>query len=135
MNTFRKLASHSFLCAALAGLFGGCVYYGKDSDRTTGRVIDDRNVTSRVTSVLDESPVYKFPNVRVSTYNGVVQLSGFVIKDEQKIEAAELARRVPGVTEVINNISLAPMGATGAPAVSPVRGPSRNARTNVPPGS
>src|SRR6185436_2056092 len=118
MNTPGKRTWHYLSCVALAGALVGCVYYGKDSDRTTGRVIDDRNVTSRVTSVLDDSPVYKFPNVRVSTYNGVVQLSGFVIKDEQKIEAAELARRVPGVTEVINNISLAPMGsATVEPVV------------------
>ena len=131
MKTFGKQTLRFFLCVASAGALFGCAYYGKDSDRTTGRVIDDRNISSRVTSVLDESPVYKFSNVRVTTYKGVVQLSGFVIKDEQKIEAAELARRVPGVTEVINNISLAPMASPVEPAVRP----ARNARANVPPGS
>ena len=47
------------------------------------------------------------------TYGGVVQLSGFVGTDDQKTKAAELARNVDGVREVINNISLKPT-ATGA---------------------
>lgn len=96
-----------------AALLTGCVYHG-DSYRTTGRVIDDRAIAGRVNEALEDSPVYKFPNVRVAAYNGVVQLSGFVIKDEQKSEAAELARRIPGVTEVINNISLAPTTPSGS---------------------
>ena len=108
----------------------GCVYQGNsDPNRTTGRVIDDRNVNSRVADALSDSPVYKFPHVRVSTFNGVVQLSGFVVKDEQKMEAAELARRVPGVIEVINNISLAPVG-TPSGGYEPA-GRTRDGRTNA----
>jgi hypothetical protein len=42
------------------------------------------------------------------------------------MEAAELARRVPGVTEVINNISLAPIGSGGDPLVR-----QRSGRTNA----
>jgi len=87
--------------------FTGCM---SDYDRSSGRVIDDRGITGKVRSNLNNSPVYKFPHVAVATYNGVVQLSGFVYKDEQKNEASELAKRVPGVTEVINSISLAPPG-------------------------
>jgi len=68
-----------------------------------------------VKSTLRNSPVYKFPNISVNNYDGVVQLSGFVYKEEQKAEAADLARRVPGVTEVINNVSLVPT-AMGGPA-------------------
>ena len=101
------------VCLFAMGLVGCAYDTSSDPNRTTGRAIDDRNINARVAGALKDSPVYKFPHVRVSTFNGVVQLSGFVVKDEQKGEAAELARRVPGVTEVINNISLAPVGAPG----------------------
>ena len=82
------------------------------SERSAGRQLDDRIVNSKVKDALDDAPVYKFPEVRVMTYGGTVQLSGFVSSEEQKTKAAELAKRVDGVHEVINNISLKPT-ATG----------------------
>jgi osmotically-inducible protein OsmY len=113
-RTLGKLRLHA-MCGILAAGLAGCAYYGdSDPNRTTGRVIDDKNITKRVAEALENSPVYKFPQVKVATFNGVVQLSGFVVKDEQKMEAAELARRVAGVTEVINNVSLAPIGSVEA---------------------
>jgi hypothetical protein len=88
----------------------GCM--SSSSERSAGRQLDDRIVNSKVKDALDDAPVYKFPEVRVMTYGGVVQLSGFVSSEEQKTKAAELAKKVEGVHEVINNISLKPM-ATG----------------------
>lgn len=78
------------------------------SERSAGRQLDDRIVNSKVKDALDDAPVYKFPEVRVMTYGGVVQLSGFVNDEEQKAKAGELARKVEGVHDVINNISLKP---------------------------
>ena len=129
MKAFGKLPLY-VLCSALSAGILGC-YHSTDPNRTTGRVIDDRNINSRVAGALTDSPVYKFPHVRVSTFNGVVQLSGFVVKDEQKMEAAELTRRVPGVVEVINNISLAPVGTPSDAYVPPARS-TVPARTNAP---
>ena len=129
MKTFAKLAGYILSAVFAVGLVGCAYHTSSDPNRSTGRVIDDKNINSRIADALDDSPVYKFPHVRVSTFNGVVQLSGFVVKDEQKAEAAELARRVPGVTEVINNISLAPVGAPGAYDAS---GRIRDSRTNTP---
>src|SRR5438067_2518925 len=114
------IKKNSNLIGCLLPLFAtllvtGCI---SDYDRSTGRVMDDRGIAWKVKSALNGSPVYKFPHVAVNTYNGVVQLSGFVYKEEQKAEATELAKRVPGVTEVINNVSLAPPPVTamkGAP--------------------
>jgi osmotically-inducible protein OsmY len=82
------------------------------SDRSAGRQLDDRIVNSKVKDSLEDHPTFKFPEVRVMTYGGVVQLSGFVNTDEQKQKAGDLARKVDGVHEVINNISLKPT-ATG----------------------
>ena len=94
--------------AILAVLTAGILGCAKDPYRSSGRVMDDRNVKNRVKSALEDSPVYKFPHVEVSTYNGTVQLNGFVHRDEQKAVAADLARSIEGVRNVINNISIIP---------------------------
>jgi hypothetical protein len=108
-STLRKTVLAGGLAACVAMLGAGCV---NTSERTAGRQIDDRIVNSRVKDALNDSPTYKYDEVRVMTYGGVVQLSGFVGTEDQKNKAAELARRVDGVHEVINNISLKPT-ATG----------------------
>src|SRR5437867_10307928 len=105
---------NALLCSFVvsATLLAGCA---SDYDRSSGRVIDDRSIASKVQHNLKASPVYKFPHVTVATYNGTVQLSGFVYEEEQKNEAGDLAKRVPGVSQVINSISMAPpaVGGTG----------------------
>ena len=107
----KKAVLASGLAASVALMtWTGCM--SSNSDRSAGRQLDDRIVNSKVKDALDDAPVYKFPEVRVMTYGGVVQLSGFVSSEEQKTKAAELAKRVEGVHEVINNISLKPT-ATG----------------------
>ena len=93
--------------------FTGCSTWGhKDSDRSAGRVVDDRKITSAVEDQLKAETVYKFSDVDVRTFNGVVQLSGFVTTDGQKQRAGELAQRVPGVAEVVNSIALKPEALT-----------------------
>jgi hyperosmotically inducible protein len=44
--------------------------------------------------------------VKVQTFKGVVQLSGFVNSRDQKNRAGDLARKVEGVKEVENNITV-----------------------------
>jgi osmotically-inducible protein OsmY len=70
--------------------------------------MDDRSISERVAERLKNEPTYKFTDVDVRTFGGVVQLSGFVNTDEQKSRAGELAQGVGGVSKVINNISLKP---------------------------
>jgi hypothetical protein len=70
-------------------------------------VVDDKNIAKQVKAELESEPVFKFNNVDVKTYEGVVQLSGFVSSEEQKQRAGQLAQ-VPGVVRVINNITLKP---------------------------
>jgi hyperosmotically inducible periplasmic protein len=116
------------MIAALAGGVAGCA---KDPYRSSGRVIDDRMVQKRVKSALNDSPVYKFPHLDVNTYNGIVQLNGFVHREEQKAVASEVARSIDGVREVINNISIIPPepvygGTVDAKAGERVRGTGTN---------
>jgi BON domain-containing protein len=94
------------LSGALA-IFGltGCI---STADRSAGRVLDDKLISSKVKKELDNAPVYKFTDVKVNTYRGVVQLSGFVDTDEQKQKAGEIAKQIGWVREVMNNISIKP---------------------------
>lgn len=104
------------VAVGLTGLTAaGCKSHG---DRTAGRYHDDKEVTSHVKKGLEEEPVYKFPDVQVSTFAGVVQLSGFVDTVDQKNRASEIARRTEGVNQVINSLVLKPQQAhMGTPPV------------------
>jgi hyperosmotically inducible protein len=105
------------LAAAGTLVFAGCQ---STSDRTAGRVVDDRMVQSKVKGALNDSSIYKFEEVEVKTHNGVVQLSGWATTEEQKNKAAEIARRVEGVHQVINNIAIK-LTPTGRDNVYPIR--------------
>jgi len=101
--------------AVVTGLTGCSTFERNTSERTAGRIVDDRKIASNVRSELRKEPVYKFHDVDVKTFDGVVQLSGFVNSDDQKRRAEELARQVPGVIEVQNSISLKPNVGTYSP--------------------
>src|SRR5262249_11474040 len=84
----------------------GCQMTKGDGDRTAGRVLDDNNITAKVETALRNAANYKYNDVSVSTYRGVVQLSGWTGSDDQKETATRLAKSVPGVSDVVNNISV-----------------------------
>ena len=128
MKIKQRLAG-AVMIAVVAGGIAGCA---NDPYRSSGRVLDDRMVNGRVKDALSDSPVYKFPQVDVKTYNGIVQLNGFVHREEQRSVAAEMARDIPGVREVINNITILPQDAIYGGTVDPktgVRGTGANVRS------
>jgi hyperosmotically inducible periplasmic protein len=103
----------SSLCMAMclgltltAGVIGftGCA--GDRYNRSTGEYIDDKALTTRVSSALSDNAEYKFGDVVVNVFRGTVQLSGFVNTSDQKSRAAEVARSVNGVRDVVNNITI-----------------------------
>ncbi|HWY74590.1 MAG TPA: BON domain-containing protein [Verrucomicrobiae bacterium] len=81
--------------------------------RSAGTYIDDRLVASRVKGALNHATIYKFSNVDVTSFNGTVQLNGFVASPEQKEQAGDIASKVDGVRQLVNNITIQPMGQTG----------------------
>lgn len=82
----------------------GCA--SDEPQRTAGQSIDDQAMSRRVQEALSTDPAYKFTDVKVVAYQGKVQLSGFVDKGEQKGQAEDIARKVPGVKEVRNDITM-----------------------------
>jgi hypothetical protein len=63
--------------------------------------------------------MFKYRDVRVDAFDGVVQLGGFVNSDEQKERAAQLSQNVEGVRQVLNNIALKPQPQYMTPTGSP----------------
>jgi len=110
MANFRNSILIGGISAALAlTCLTGCESWGhRNDERSEGRASDDNRITSKVKDELDRETVYKFSNVDVRTFNGVVQLSGFVNNEDQKQRAGEIASKVSGVGQVINNIALKP---------------------------
>jgi osmotically-inducible protein OsmY len=104
----RSFNTYLLLGAASVLALTGCESYHNraSGDRTEGRMVDDHRITAQIKSDLNHEPVYKFNDVDVKTFNGVVQLSGFVNTEDQKRRAAEIAQSAPGVAQVQNAISL-----------------------------
>ena len=101
------LAKHLLSVALAAGMMlmaTGCASDGPQ--RTAGQSLDDEAISRRVQEALSSDPAYKFPEVKVVTYQGKVQLSGFVDKGEQKGQAENIAKKILGVKEVKNDITM-----------------------------
>ena len=79
---------------------------GSRYEQSTGERIDDHGTSSRVKTALAEDTKYKYDGVSVETFKGTVQLSGFVNSRDQKNRAGDLAKKVTGVREVANNITV-----------------------------
>ncbi|HTD66527.1 MAG TPA: BON domain-containing protein [Candidatus Limnocylindria bacterium] len=89
---------------AMTGSLTGCA--GDRYTQSTGEHIDDKAESTRVRGALSDDTQYKYDDVKVQTFKGVVQLSGFVNSREQKNRAGDLAKKVEGVKEVENNITV-----------------------------
>lgn len=80
---------------------------------SAGQFIDDAMVTTRVKSRLAADEKVSAMDVGVETNNGIVQLSGFVGSEGEKMRAEEIARQVPDVRSVNNGIIVQREGAAG----------------------
>jgi osmotically-inducible protein OsmY len=88
----------------LCTLVTGCA--GDRTHQSTGEAIDDEGISMHVRSALSDDPEYKYDGVQVKTFKGEVQLSGFVDTSTQKSRAGDLAKKVNGVKDVENNITV-----------------------------
>lgn len=111
MQNIRNIMAIGRISAVIcAAALAGCSSTDSSSDdqRSEGRTRDDKSITEAVEKKLKSDPLYKFESVKVNTFGGVVQLSGFVDNQEQARHAEELTRSVGGVTQLINGLALKP---------------------------
>lgn len=79
-----------------------------DANRSTGEVIDDATITTKVKAALIADETTKAHQINVDTNSGIVELGGFVDSDTAKNRASEVARGVSGVKEVRNDLQVKP---------------------------
>lgn len=83
----------------IAGL-AGCA----NSGEKTGSYVDDSWITTKVKSEMVADKSVKARDINVNTNKGVVTLSGTADSWDESNKAAEIARKVKGVTMVENDI-------------------------------
>ncbi|MCD6705453.1 MAG: BON domain-containing protein [Thiobacillus sp.] len=103
MKPVNKYLSAVFLAVSLASVVG-CA--PTPTQQGTGEFVDDAVITTKVKAALVEDPITKATEIKVKTFKGKVQLSGFVSSQEAMNRAVELARGVKGVTSVRNDMLL-----------------------------
>jgi osmotically-inducible protein OsmY len=71
---------------------------------STGEYVDDSVITTKVKSLLAEDDFLRSFQIGVETFQGTVQLSGFVNSRQAVDKAGEITRSVKGVRSVKNNL-------------------------------
>jgi len=71
---------------------------------STGEYVDDSVITTKVKSLLAADDFLKSFQISVETYQGTVQMSGFVNSQKAVDKADEIVRSVKGVKSIKNNL-------------------------------
>jgi osmotically-inducible protein OsmY len=90
------------VCIGLLSSFMGCAATQKHE--STGQYVDDSVITTKVKTAIFNEATLKTLQINVKTYQGVVQLSGFVDSVQSISKAGEVARRVENVISVKNDL-------------------------------
>ena len=88
----------------LTSALAGCATYAKcGSNDCSG----DAKITANVQSLLNRHPDLEGPNsIEVQTKDHIVYLNGYVATGLQSQTAASVAQQAPGVTQVVNLITV-----------------------------
>lgn len=96
IKTIGKLCISAMLFLSVLGC--------STTDETAGNYIDDTVITTKVKTALFNEKDLKSSQIKVETFKGKVQLSGFVSSAKNVEKAVEAARHIKGVKIVINNM-------------------------------
>jgi hyperosmotically inducible protein len=100
LNTYLS----AVLLAVTLGAAAGCA--STPTQQGTGEFVDDAVITTKVKAAIVEDPLTKVLEIKVKTFKGEVQLSGFVSSRAAANRAVELARGVKGVTAVKDDMEI-----------------------------
>lgn len=100
MKKLNRLWVVIFFMFSAVMLVAGCA--SENRQESTGQYLDSSAVTVKVKSSLIADEGVKGAVITVTTYKGVVQLSGFVDNADQKQRALDIARHVKGVKGVVD---------------------------------
>ncbi len=74
--------------------------------KTAGETVDDVSITAAVKTKLAEEKLSTLTRIDVDTNKGTVYLNGNVENAAMKARAAQVARQVKGVKDVVNNLKV-----------------------------
>jgi osmotically-inducible protein OsmY len=104
MKKIISLLALASLATSTLMLASGCS--STPTHASTGEYIDDSVITTKVKADLIHDDNTPGSAIKVETFKGTVQLSGFVDTEAQKKRAGFLAAQVSGVHDVVNNITV-----------------------------
>lgn len=94
----------ALIAALMLTSVAGCVTSTKHE--TPGQYIDDTVITTNVKAAILNEPTLKVAEINVETFQGAVQLSGFVTSKNDIDTAVRVTRTVNGVKSIKNDMRL-----------------------------
>ena len=91
------------LTGCSTGMLTGGDYY-KDQPRTEGVASSDATVSASVRRRMVDDPALSHYTIGVTTYKGIVTLTGSVANYRERNRAEEIAKEVSGVRSINNEI-------------------------------
>lgn len=101
MKNLRNYLTVVLLAFAMVAVVG-CAAPSKQ--QTAGEYIDDAVVTTRVKAAIFDDAELRVNEIKVETFDGVVQLSGFVSTQANVNRAVQVVRGIEGVRSVKNDM-------------------------------
>ena len=98
----RNIVIHCLVLFMLIAAFAACA--STRTHESAGEYVDDSVITTKVKSLLAADDFLKSFQISVETYQGTVQLSGFVNSQKAVDTAGEIVRSVKGVKSLKNNL-------------------------------
>jgi len=98
----RNIVIHFFVLLMLIATFAACT--STRTHESAGEYVDDSVITTKVKSLLAADDLLKAFQIGVETYQGTLQLSGFVNSQQAVDKAGEIVRSVKGVKSIKNNL-------------------------------
>ncbi len=105
MKYTRALAFALVTGVTIVSATGCAVIRGQE---TAGAYVDDAAITTAVKAKFVEDRTVDAGAIKVETLNGTVSLSGFAKSNQEKAQAAVIARNTKGVRQVLNNLAVRP---------------------------
>jgi osmotically-inducible protein OsmY len=102
----NAMAWIAVLVLATLGTTGAFAATTRDAARDAAARLEDSLLTARVKGALVTDLVTRAHRINIETFQGIIQLSGFVSSESEKMRAGEVAAAVPGVVEVRNAIEV-----------------------------
>lgn len=112
MNTLKLVCACTLLallqgCAAAVVAGGATAVTSANDRRTLGAQIDDKNVVLKAKRALsDDAATAEGSNINVTSYNGVLLLTGQTASEAIRQKAQALVGNIDGVRDVQNQIRL-----------------------------